>query len=112
MTECPHGVPISNPRALRALDCPACSRDFLMAAAKRCLDWRKSLNEEALAALAEYNRQYGKRNRVLLSAKQRLRRATRRLIEALDANADAAVIQKRRYELAVAQQLIFVYGAW
>jgi hypothetical protein len=109
---CPHGKVITYKLALRARDCDACSTAHRLAEAKRCLNWRKSLNDEAKEALAEYDRQYRKQHRASLNAKLRLRRATRRLIAALDAKADAKVIQKRRYELAVALQLIFVYGAW
>lgn len=61
--------------------------------------------------MAEYQKEYGKRNRVSIMARQRLWRAERRLIAAIGTG-DEEAIQKRRWELALLGELIHVFAAW
>jgi hypothetical protein len=61
--------------------------------------------------VAEYQKEYGKRNRVSIMARQRLWRAERRLIAAIGTG-DEEAIQKRRWELALLGELIHVFAAW
>jgi hypothetical protein len=81
------------------------------AAAAAAAARRAAMNEEERQAFLEYHREYGKRNRARIVARQRLWRAERRLIAALG-NGDDYLVQKRRYELAKINELIHIFGAW
>lgn len=110
---CKHGVEI--PPSLRSdgrsSDCLACHAIYLNAACARSAQRRLEWTPEEVAAFAEYQREYGKRNRAAIRARKRLWRAERRLLAALCAK-DELVIQKRRWELAELNELIHVFGAW
>lgn len=81
------------------------------ARAKKLQRSNQQLTEEERDAIAEYNREYTKRNLARLVARNRLWRAERRLIAALG-NGDDYLVQKRRYELAKINELIHIFGAW
>ena len=113
MRKCEHGEPIqaSSPRAMRAPACLLCHAGFLAEAAKRSHLFRAEMNEEERQAFLEYQREWGKRNRAEHSARRRLWRAERRLLEAMG-TANEIAIQKRRFQLAKLNELIHVHGAW
>jgi hypothetical protein len=113
MKICEHGVVITpeGSRSTRAATCLNCHAAFLADAARRSYANRQEMNEEEREAFLEYHRQYGMQNRAAQSARRRLWRATRRLIEAIGTGDDVA-IQKRRFELAKVNEIINVFGAW
>jgi hypothetical protein len=114
VNHCAHGHAIPDgSRSWRAPDCLICHTDFLAAyaRAKKLERDTQVLTEEEASAIAEYNREYLKRNRVAIVARHRLWRAERRLCRAIGSG-DETEIQKRRYQLAMLNELINVPAAW
>lgn len=112
LKRCEHGVAITAPRATkRAAECLLCHAAYLADAAKRSAARREAFTPEERDAFAEYYRQWKDNNRDHFNARRRLWRAERRLIAAFGTG-DEVAIQKRRLELAQANELIHVFGAW
>ncbi len=114
MKTCEHDVeiPKTSRATKRAPDCLLCHADYLADHAKRSAEQRATMTDEERQAFLEYQRVYSKKHRAEAYARHWLWRAERRLIEALDAKVDETEIQKLRYKLAVANELIHVFRAW
>ena len=114
MKTCEHNVEIPNgSRATkRAPDCLLCHAAYLAEAAKRSFYARLNMNEEERQAFLEYQREYAERNRASNRARCRLWYAERKLIEALIEEKDEEEIQRLRFKLAMANELIHIFRAW
>lgn len=108
---CTHGVQIEGPRAKRARGCLRCHAEAAAAARKRSAARRAAFTKKEREAFLQYFRDYGQKNKARVVARARLLRAEKRLIRALGTG-DENVIAKRRYQLALLQELIFHQPFW